>query len=245
MMHVALHRPAVWLGAALAGATFGMSSAEPLFRAWFPELERPLYGRADFLTLLASHAGLALGAATAAALAGIGAGVLATRARGRAFLPLAQAAGAAGQTFPPVAVLAVAVPLAGYGPLPAFIALALYGLLPVLETTLAGLRSVPADALDAADATGFAPAERLWLVELPLAAPTILSGVRTATVIGIGTATIGSTVGALTLGSPIIEGLSASNPAYVVQGAVLVGLLALFVDALFGEADRALRRGAA
>ena len=86
---------------------------------------------------------------------------------------------------------------------------------------------MPAAAIDAAEGMGFTPAQRLLAVELPLAAPVILAGIRTSVIISIGTATIGSTVGALTLGSPIIEGLSGSNTAYVLQGAVLVGLLAI------------------
>ncbi len=92
--------------------------------------------------------------------------------------------------------------------------------------------------IEAADGTGFSPLGRLWRIELPLAAPLILAGVRTSVIIGIGTATIGSTVGALTLGSPIIDGLSGGNPAFVLQGTVLVALFAVAVDLAFGEVER-------
>jgi osmoprotectant transport system permease protein len=84
--------------------------------------------------------------------------------------------------------------------------------------------------LEAATGLGMTPTQRLWRVEWPLAWPVILSGVRTSVVINIGTAAIASTVGAKTLGSPIIIGLSGFNTAYVLQGAVLVGLLAVVVD---------------
>lgn len=144
---------------------------------------------------------------------------------------------AVGQTFPPTAVLALAVPAIGYGGAPTVIALIVYGLLPVVSATIAGLGAVPPAALQAAEGLGLSPRGRLLKVELPLAAPVILSGVRTSVILNIGTATIGSTVGALTLGSPIIEGLSGSNPAYVVQGAILVGLFAIATDLWFDELE--------
>ncbi len=89
---------------------------------------------------------------------------------------------------------------------------------------------------------GLTPRQKLLWVELPLAAPVILAGVRTSVIINIGTAAIGSTVGALSLGSPIIEGLSGSNTAYVVQGAIVVGLLAIATDQIFALVDARLSR---
>ena len=86
------------------------------------------------------------------------------------------------------------------------------------------------------------PWQRLLSVELPLAAPVILAGVRTSVIINIGTAAIASTVGAKTLGLPIIVGLSGFNTAYVIQGAVLVGLLAVAVDLAFERLQRRLAR---
>ncbi|MBS9479046.1 ABC transporter permease [Ancylobacter radicis] len=237
-----LARPAAWVGALFLGLTFGMDRLAPLFSWLYPDLDRPVYTRAGFPELALSHALLAGSASLVATLIGIGAAVLATRRAGRAFAPSLQALTSIAQTFPPVAVLALAVPATGYGALPTLIALILYGLMPVTSATLAGLASVPAALREAADGSGFSPVARLWQVELPLAAPLILAGVRTSTIIGIGTATIGSTVGALTLGSPIIDGLSGSNPAYVLQGTVLVALFAIFVDLLFGEIERRLPR---
>ena len=174
--------------------------------------------------------------------AGMAAGIFATRASGSEFRPLIETLVSVGQTFPPVAVLAVAVPLTGFGETPALVALALYGLLPVLQGTLSGIESVPAAAMEAADGLGMNAWQRLWRVELPLAAPVILAGVRTSVIINIGTAAIASTVGARTLGLPIVVGLSGFNTAYVIQGAVLVGLLAVAADLGFEKLDRRLKR---
>jgi len=222
--------PLPWALLALVGLTLGMSSLKPLFAAGFPALDRPMYEQDSFLALMLSHIGLVAVSSLVSVLLGWAAGVFATRPAGRAFRPMIETIVAMGQTIPPVAVLAIAAPLIGFGETPALIALALYGLLPVVQQTLAGLGSVPEDVLDAATGLGMTPAQRLWQVEWPLAWPVTLSGVRTSVIINIGTAAVASTVGAKTLGSPIIVGLSGFNTAYVLQGAVLVGLLAVVVD---------------
>ena len=219
-----------WMLLALVGLTWGMPLLKPLFAAAFPTLDRPMYEQDSFAALMGAHVGLVAVSSAVSVLLGWSAGVFATRPAGRAFRPLIETVVAMGQTVPPVAVLAVAAPLIGFGETPALIALALYGLLPVVQQTLAGLSSVSPGVLEAATGLGMTPTQRLWRVEWPLAWPVILSGVRTSVVINIGTAAIASTVGAKTLGSPIIIGLSGFNTAYVLQGAVLVGLLAVVVD---------------
>jgi osmoprotectant transport system permease protein len=133
------------------------------------------------------------------------------------------------------------VPAVGYGPVPTFLALAVYGFLPILENTIAGIESVPPAVREAALGMGLSPVQVLRDVELPLAGSTILAGIRTAVVVNIGTATIGSTVGAVTLGTPIIDGLVSDKLPYVVQGAIVVGLFAVFVDLLLDRCDRRLR----
>lgn len=120
--------------------------------------------------------------------------------------------------FSAVAVLAIAVPVIGFGLQPAIIALILYGVLPVLQATLAGLGAIDVSVTEVAKGMGMSRGQRLRKVELPLAAPVILAGVRTSVIINIGTATIASTVGASTLGTPIIIGLSGFNTAYVIRG---------------------------
>ena len=219
-----------------------MPAFQPLFHSAFPALARPLYERASFVALTLSHIGLVAGASLVVVLAGVLIGIGVTRPGGREFAGIVGTITAIGQTFPPVAVLAIAVPLIGFGAGPTLIALVAYGVLPVLDNTVAGLGSVSRAAKDASDGMGLTATQKLRWVELPLAAPIIVAGIRTSVTISIGTATIGSTVGALTLGSPIIEGLSGSNTAYVIQGAILVGLLAITVDQLFAWLDLFLRR---
>jgi osmoprotectant transport system permease protein len=180
-----------------------------------------------------AHVGIVAVSSAVSIVVGVTAGLFVTRAAGREFRPLTETVVAMGQTFPPVAVLAVAAPLIGFGVAPAWIALALYGLLPIVQATIAGIESVPAAARDAAVGLGMTPGQVLARVELPLALPVIVGGVRSSVIINIGTAAIASTVGAKTLGSPIIIGLSGFNTAYVIQGALLVGLLAVVTDLAF------------
>jgi len=214
----------------------------PWFHAWMPTLSRPLYARTSFFALTLSHLWLVAVATLVAVVSGLALGVLATRPAGRSLLPTVRAVAVIGQTFPPVAVLAIAVPLLGFGAAPTLLALTLYGVLPVLGQTVAGLDNVSPAALHAADGMGYGRWRRLWEVELPLAAGPIMAGVRLSAIVGVGTATIGSAVGATTLGSPIVEGLVGNNTAYVVQGALLVGALALSIDGVLGVVERRVRR---
>ena len=119
------------------------------------------------------------------------------------------------------------------GTAPALVALASYGLLPILQAAISGLDALPAEARDAATGLGMSPTQMLARVELPLAWPVIVAGIRSSVLINIGTAAIASTVGVKSLGSPIIIGLAGFNTAYVIQGALLVGLLAVVVDLAF------------
>ncbi|QIB34258.1 ABC transporter permease [Ancylobacter pratisalsi] len=238
-----MRRPVFWVGALFLVLTFTMSAIAPHLGFLFPEGTRLVYTRASYPELVASHALLTGLASLVAIVIGLAAGIFATRPMGRDYAATLEMVTAVAQTFPPVAVLALAVPAMGYGAGPTVLALVLYGVLPVMGGAVAGLGSVPPAVMNAADGIGFSPAGRLWRVELPLAAPIILAGVRTSVTIGIGTATIGSTVGALTLGSPIIDGLSGNNPAYVLQGTVLVALFAVSVDLAFGELQGWYTRG--
>lgn len=234
--------PLPWLAAALLALAFGMPLLQPLFAAAFPALDRPVYTQQSLVGLLAAHVALVAASSALSLIVGLAAGIFVTRPAGLAFRPLVETLAAIGQTVPPVAVLALAVPLIGFGALPALIALSLYGLLPIVRATVAGLESVPSSVREVADGLGFTPRQRLLRVELPLALPVLLGGLRTSVVINIGTAAIASTVGAATLGSPIIVGLSGFNTAYVIQGAVLVGLLALVADAGLARLGQILRR---
>lgn len=237
-----LRDPLLWLLALFIALLIALPYSEPLFHTLFPEQPRPLYQQAGFVALTLAHGKLVVISSLAAIVIGVGAGVLVTRPAGREFRPLVETLAAMGQTFPPVAVLALAVPVMGFGEQPAIVALILYGILPVLQGTLAGLASVPVGALSVAEGMGMTGGQRLWKVELPLAAPVIVAGIRTSVIVNIGTATIASTVGANTLGTPIIIGLSGFNTAYVVQGAILVALAAIIVDRAFERLSLRLSR---
>ncbi|AOE40679.1 ABC transporter permease [Pantoea agglomerans] len=233
-----LRDPLLWLVLFYGALLTLMPYSVPLFHRWFPELARPLYQQESFWQLTLAHLFLVITASLLAIVIGIGSGVLVTRRAGRAFRPLMETIVAAGQTIPPVAVLAIAVPVMGFGAWPAVVALLLYGLLPILQGTLAGIDSVPASSREIAIGVGMSSWQRLWQIELALAAPVIIAGIRTSVIINIGTAAIASTVGAKSLGSPVIIGLSGFNTAYVIQGALLVALLAIVSDRLFERLQR-------
>lgn len=188
-----------------------------------------IYDQGDLLSLALSHLVTVLVAAAASTLVAVALGIFVTRPAGAQFLPLSRTLVNVGQTFPPVAVLAVAVPLVGFGQKPTLIALFAYGLLPIFENTIAGLESCPKPVLEAADGMGLSPWQRLLQVELPLAMPLILEGVRLSLVINVGTATIGSTVAAKGLGEVIIAGLLSNNTAFVLQGGLVTGLMAILL----------------
>lgn len=222
--------PLLWLTAAFIALLVLLPHSAGLFSALFPQLPRPLYQQETFIALTLAHFELVGISSLLAIVLGMGAGIIVTRPGGSEFRPLVETIAAVGQTFPPVAVLAIAVPVIGFGKEPAVIALVLYGVLPILQGTLAGMAAVPAGVQDVAKGMGMSNRQRLLKVELPLAALVIIAGIRTSVIINIGTATIASTVGASTLGTPIIIGLSGFNTAYVIQGAILVALAAIIVD---------------
>jgi osmoprotectant transport system permease protein len=234
--------PLLWLLALFIALLFLMPYSGPLFSWLFPELARPIYQQDSFTSLALAHLTLVAVSSLVAIVIGVGLGIAVTRPAGLEFRSLVETITAAGQTFPPVAVLAIAVPVMGFGQQPAIIALVLYGLLPILQGTLAGIGAVPQATREIALGAGMSPWQALRKVELPLAAPVILAGVRTSVIINIGTATIASTVGASTLGSPIIIGLSGFNTAYVIQGAILVALAAIVTDRLFERLLRYITR---
>lgn len=226
--------PALVLALVVAVFLGAPSAFEPLLRPLAPPGGPVIYDRASLLSLTLSHLALVGMALVPSALIGIGLAIWATRPGQRDILPLARALVNFGQTMPPVAVLALCVPILGFGTAPTVVALLLYGLLPIFESARAGLDGVPEPTRAAADAMGLSPAARLGRVELPLAAPLILEGLRLASVIALSTATIGSTVAARTLGEVILAGLNTMNLAYLAQGGLLTAALALLLHAGFG-----------
>ena len=215
---------------------------EPVFAPFAANGAPAIYTQSSLLSLTLSHLAMVGVATLAATVVSIGFAILVTRPSGREFLPLSRSIANIGQTFPPVAVLALAVPVFGFGPIPTLIALFLYGLLPVFENALTGLTTIPPSVQEAARGVGMTDTQRLVRVELPLALPIILTGIRLTAVISLSTATIGSTVAAKTLGEVIIAGLISNNTAFVLQGGLLVALLALFIHEGFSLLEAALTR---
>jgi osmoprotectant transport system substrate-binding protein/osmoprotectant transport system permease protein len=187
--------------------------------------------RAELARLLGQHVVLVLVSTTVAALVGVPAGIAAFR-RPRLGRPLLLIASVA-QTIPSLALFGFLLPLpfiGGVGPRTALVALTLYAVLPIVRTTVGGLRTLDPAATQAGIAMGMTPRQVLWMVELPLALPSIVAGLRVATVIGVGTATIAAAIGAGGLGEYIFRGLSMVDTTTVLAGAVPAAGLALLAD---------------
>ena len=143
------------------------------------------------------------------------------------------------QTIPSIALLALMIPLFGIGILPALVALFLYALLPVLRNTVIGLFTVDPELKRVASAIGIDDRRRLLLIELPLALPTILTGIRTAAVINVGTATLSAFIGAGGLGEFIVTGLALNNTELILKGALPAALLAILIEVIFESVELA------
>jgi len=197
----------------------------------------------ELWTLLAQHVALVLVSTVVAVAIGVPIGIVAAR-RPRIGAPLAAAASVV-QTVPSLALFGFLLPLplvGGVGARTALVALILYALLPVIRTTAAGLQSIDAAILEAADAMGMTAAQRLRQVELPLAMPSIIAGIRVAAVIGVGTVTIAAAIGAGGLGEYIYRGLSMVDATVILAGAVPVAALAMVVDGGLLLVERGLTR---
>jgi osmoprotectant transport system permease protein len=191
--------------------------------------------RHAILAMSARHLALAGGALAAAIVVGLGAGlVLARRARAetatRAFGLL--------QTIPGIALLAFMLPLLGIGAVPAMVALFLYALYPIVRGTVTGVGQADRSAVDAAVALGMTPRQVLLWVQVPLAVPVIMAGVRTAAVTSVGTATLAAFVGGGGLGDPIVAGLALADTRMILSGAVPAAMLAVVVDVVLARAER-------
>jgi osmoprotectant transport system permease protein len=197
---------------------------------------------------LSAHVRLTLAALLAGVLLAVPTGVLVSRVRSLE-TPVLAVAGLI-QTVPALALLAVMVPLLsalglpGIGTLPAFLGLVLYSLLPILRNTVTGLEGVDPAVVEAARGVGMTSGQRLWQVELPLARPVVVAGVRTATAWTVGMATLSTPVGAPSLGNYIFGGLQTRNSAAILTGCAAAALLALLLDGLVraGAAGLAARR---
>ncbi|TCV74264.1 osmoprotectant transport system permease protein [Neorhizobium sp. R1-B] len=204
-------------------------SFEPLFKSLVQPNAPAIYNQGSLLNLTLLHLEIVFFATLIATIIAVLLAILVTRPFGSEFLPLSRSLVNIGQTFPPVAVLALAVPAVGFGEKPTLIALFLYGLLPIFENTLTALTNLPRSVMEAARGSGMTGFQRLLQIELPLSLPVIVGGIRLSVVISLSTATIGSTVAAKTLGEVIIAGLQSNNLAFILQGGLIVGALAVLI----------------
>jgi osmoprotectant transport system permease protein len=187
--------------------------------------------RAEFVALLAQHITLVAVSTLAAVLIGIPLGVFAAR-RPRLSVPIVGLANVV-QTIPSLAMFGFLLPVplvGGIGARAAIVVLILYGLLPIVRTTITGITGIDPSIREAGVAMGMTPRELLRLVELPLAVPSIAGGVRVAAVVGVGSATIAAAIGAGGLGEYIYRGLSMVDSTVILAGAVPAAALALAVD---------------
>jgi len=209
-----------------------------------PSLTRPGFvqflwsRRAETVSQALRHLQLVLLALVAAVLVALPLGLALERSRASAEWVV----GALGvlQTIPSIALLAFMIPLLGVGVKPALVALWLYALYPIARNTYTGVRDADPEAIEACEAMGATARQRLLWVRLPLAAPVILAGVRTAAVISVGAATLAAFIGAGGLGEPIVTGLALADSRLILSGAIPAALLALAVDGALLLVERAV-----
>ncbi len=194
--------------------------------------------RASLGSMAMRHIMLVIIALGAAVLVAIPLGLVLERLRGAAE-PTVRLLGAI-QTIPSIAMLAFMIPLFGIGITPALVALWLYALYPIARNTFTGVRDADSASVEAAEALGATPWQRLLSVRLPLAAPVIMAGVRTSAVITVGAATLAAFIGAGGLGEPIVAGLALADTRMVLSGALPAAALALIVDGVLAIVERAV-----
>jgi osmoprotectant transport system permease protein len=209
-----------------------MSGLPHLLRFWSTH-------ESELLAMLTRHVWLVLVATSLATAIGMPLGVLAAK-RPRIGKPLVGLTNLV-QTIPSLALFGFLLPLpfiGGVGARTALVALVLYGILPILQTTAAGISSVDRSLVQAATAMGLTARQRLILIEIPLALPSVLAGIRVSTVVGVGTATIAAAIGAGGLGEYIFRGLAMVDATVILAGAIPAAALALVADALLAWIGR-------
>lgn len=222
------------LGVGLTGIALAALS-HPVAATWIAErLGEPARRALDvprLLDLALQHAVLAGMGFALVAILGLGLGILVTRQAAAPWRPFVDAVAAGAQAVPPVVIVALTLPVLGFGGPPTLLALVAYGIMPVLRGTVSGIEGVAADIREAGTAIGLTPRQVLTRVELPLAAPALVETLRTALVLAVATAAVGALAGAATLGSPIVAGLQNQNIVPMLQGTAATAALAFLADA--------------
>jgi osmoprotectant transport system permease protein len=199
--------------------------------------ESPVEERSDFTGRILQHLYLTFTALVIALLVAVPLGIVIYNSK---FANVVLYVTGLLQTIPSIALLAILIPFVGIGPLPAILALFLYALLPVLRNTVNGLRNIDPLLKEAAEGLGMSHMQILRYVEFPLALPTILTGIRIAAVINVGTATLAAFIGAGGLGEYIVTGLALNNTQMILQGAIPAAVLALLIELSFELIERRL-----
>ncbi|HHN5625748.1 osmoprotectant ABC transporter permease OsmY [Enterobacter hormaechei] len=230
-MHPLLKRSLLFVGAiivVLALLTWGIG------------LETIKARQVDLIYLGQQHLILVFSSMFFALLVGIPSGILLSRPAARGIAEYVMQIFNVGNTLPPLAVLALAMVVIGIGDKPAIIALFLASLLPIVRNTYAGLYSVPASLLEAANGIGMTKWQRLSQVEIPNAWPVMLSGIRIATAINVGTAPLAFLIGASSYGELIFPGIYLNDFPTLILGAAATALFALILDTLLAALGRLL-----
>lgn len=225
----------------LEGKSFAEVAHRFLHGAGLVTAQRARVEESKWLTLLSRtvrHLELTFIALLGGMIVAIPFGILAYRVRAIS-RPVMYTAGLL-QTIPSIALLAFMIPLFGIGVLPAIVALFLYSLLPILRNTTAALFSIDPVLKKVSVGMGLTAQQRLRYVELPLAAPTILAGIKTAAVINIGTATLAAFIGAGGLGEPIVTGLALNDTSLILEGAIPAAILAILTEWAFEGLEKGL-----
>lgn len=196
----------------------------------FTETEQASLGWSTLQSTIIDHIELTLVAAIVVIVIAIPLGILLTRPSMRWLSPIAVNIANIGQAAPAVGLLVLFTFWLGTGFRTAVIGLVVYAVLPILQNTIVGLRQVDQRTIEASRGIGYSAARTLVQVELPLAVPVILNGVRTALVILVGTATLSTFIGATSLGTLITTGVTLFLPKLLISGAILVALLAMIID---------------
>lgn len=225
------------LGAVTLWMTFDANGFERLLRTLVPGQRTVLYPTKPLSVLMGEQVYLTLAASAIALAIGVALGLVALSRAGKPFRDLIVSVGNLAQTVPSVAIMALVIPLTGYGAEPVIIALVLYSILPIMLNVVAGVESVPPDTIDAATGMGMTPRQRFLSVQLPLAMPVIMGGVKNMLVINVSAATLGAVVAAGGLGMPILAGFKEYNDAFILEGALPAITLALFIDRLLSAPD--------
>ncbi|HHY13910.1 MAG TPA: ABC transporter permease [Thermoanaerobacterales bacterium] len=191
-------------------------------------------------SLLLQHLKLVSISLAIAILIALPIGIILTRPKYRQHVPKIMGVLNITQGIPSLAIVAIFLPIMGIGTLPSIVALSLYALLPVVRNTIAGLEAIDSSIVEAARGMGMPPLKVLWEIELPLAAPILISGIQTAAVVTVGTATIADLIGGGGLGRLIFTGLSFFEPELIFLGSTLAAIIAIIFDQLFSIVNKLL-----